>query len=112
MLLGTLTLGSLLLVAGSPPADVWYTNQRNIKIPISIKEESRREIRELILYASNDQGKTWHQEAVVTPDRDGFAFYAPVDGLYWFSVGTVDLKGVQYPADIYKASADLRVQKV
>lgn len=110
MSMGTLTLAaSLLLTAAPTPGDVVPINQRNFQIPIRVEPSRRHEIKELILFASTDQGATWNQVATATPDKEAFVYYAPSDGLYWFSVCVVDSRGNREPPDIYKAPPGQKV---
>jgi hypothetical protein len=104
MLSGTWTLAWLLMTAGAAPSDVVYFNQVAIRIPLDIKPQQQEQIQEVILFSSADQGKNWHQEGVCRPSQDGFKFYAPGDGVYWFVVQAVDPKGNKNPEDIYQAS--------
>jgi hypothetical protein len=99
----SLTLAWLLLAVGGAPGDVWPINQRNFQIPIRIDEARRPELKELLLFCSSDQGRTWNQVAVATPDKGAFPFYAPADGIYWFSVCVIDRQGKREPADIYRS---------
>jgi len=102
MATGTLALALLLFTPGQVPAeDVVPMNSRNFKIPIQIAAADRSKIKELILFSSSDNGKTWQQSAVSAPDKDAFLFYAPTDGLYWFNLCVVDEKGHRKPADLY-----------
>jgi hypothetical protein len=104
MATGTLALAWLFLVAGqSPPVDTWPINQRNFKIPIVIDPARRTELKELTLWVSEDQGRTWRETAAVGPDQTDFMFYAPNDGVYWFTLCVVDKQGNRDPADIAKA---------
>jgi hypothetical protein len=100
---GSLALTLALLAAGAPSSDVIPMNTRNFKIPIQVGEGQRDKIKELILFASSDQGVTWSEVGVVRPDEDGFKFFAPSDGLYWFNICLVDIQGKRQPPDIYKA---------
>src|SRR5437773_10928424 len=109
MSMGTLALTGLLLAAGLNPVDVVPINQRNFQIPIRIDATRRHEIKELILFASADQGATWNQVAVSPPDKDAFVYYAPDDGTYWFSVCVVDQRGNREPRDIYKTTPGQKV---
>ncbi len=104
----TLTLAYLMLAAGGTP-DVWPINQSNIRIPIHIDPVRRPLIKQLVLYASSDEGRTWKQVAVASPDQDAFAFSAPTDGIYWFSVTVVDPQGNQEPKDPYKAPPNQKI---
>src|SRR5438105_3831953 len=100
---GTLTLALLALSTGAVPPDVVPMNSRNFQIPIHVAEGQRSKIKELILFASNDEGMTWNQVSQAPPDRDAFIFYAPNDGLYWFNICVVDTQGRREPPDIYKS---------
>src|SRR5262249_44607400 len=60
-------------------------------------------IKQIILYFSDDQGKTWQQLASAPPDKESITFNAPGDGEYWFNLAIVDAQGKEQPADIYKA---------
>jgi hypothetical protein len=108
MAMGTLILAAVL--AASPlPADVTPMNARSFRIPIRIDPAHRAEIKELHLFASTDEGRTWQQVAVAATDQDGFPFYAPADGVYWFSVQVVDQHGNLDPPDIYKVPPSQKV---
>ncbi len=109
MATGSLTLAFALLLANAGPPDTTYMSSGQFQIPIKINPERRNDIKELILYVSRDQGKSWAPEARVTPDKPGFPFYAANDGSYWFSVATVDRQNRQDPVDIYQAPVNLKV---
>ena len=96
---GTLTLSFLMLTAAAPPNGLEPLNIRNFRIPIHINEPQRAKIKELILYSSTDQGATWQQAAVVPPDKEEFVFYAPADGVYWFTIQVVNPQGQREPPD-------------
>ena len=57
------------------------------------------DLREMLLYVSTDQGRNWTQADRVTPEKTGFTFYAPKDGVYWLRVAQVTKAGVQTPDD-------------
>jgi hypothetical protein len=109
MVTGTLFLAGLLLAQGPAAGDLVPISQRSFTIPIRIDPSRRGEIKELQLYASSDQGKTWSQVSVATPDKDSFTYYAPTDGVYWFSVCVVDQRGGREPTDINKAPPGQKV---
>lgn len=96
-----LTLAALLglSLGQAPAADYYPLNSRNIKLPIQYQKD-RKLIRQVQLFVSEDQGNTWHQKSEAPPDRDAFTYSAPKDGLYWFHIVTVDLKGVRDPANL------------
>ncbi len=100
---GSLALALLMLATGTSPEDVVPMNSRNFQIPIQIGPGQRDKIKELILLVSTDQGATWHEAAVVPPDKDAFVFYAPNDGLYWFNICVVDTQGNREPRDVYQS---------
>jgi len=95
---GTLML-AWLLAANPAPGDVYYLNQHQLRIPISIDPVRRPEIKELILFMSADEGKTWQQQGVTSPDQDSFSFFAPKDGMYWFSVCVINQQNKREPPD-------------
>jgi hypothetical protein len=95
---GTLML-AWMLAASPAPGDVYYLNQHQLRIPISVDPARRAEIKELILFMSSDEGKTWHEQAVASPDQDAFPFYAPKDGMYWFSVCVINQQNKREPPD-------------
>lgn len=110
MATGWLAWTCLLLAAGAPAAeDVVYINQRGFQIPIRVQPERQSEVRELILYLSRDQGRTWEIYARATPDRKAFDFFASGDGLLYFSVAVTDRTGRQDPPDIYKAPVGQKI---
>lgn len=106
----TWTLAWLLLAPCTPPGDAIHINQRNFKIPIQIDAARRAEFKELILYSSSNQGQTWEQAAAATPDKEAFSFYAPGDGLYWFSVGIVDQQGRRTPENIFNLAPAQKIR--
>jgi hypothetical protein len=104
-----LTTAWLFLVAGGTSADIAYLNQLAIKIPLDISAAERQHIQTLTLYYSTDEGRTWHQQAMIGPDQDSFKFFAPRDGLYWFTVDVQDHEGRHNPPDIYKAQPSQKI---
>jgi hypothetical protein len=107
--LGTITLLSMLVTPAQAPSDITPWKSPQISIPIDYNPAKRNELRELLLYTSNDQGSTWQQQAVANAEKENFSFTAPADGVYWFKMVTVDKSGRRDPADLYK---DPRVLKV
>jgi hypothetical protein len=100
-LMNTGTLMLAWLLAASPASgDVYYINQHQLRIPISVDPARRAEINQLILFMSADEGKTWNEQAVASPDQDAFPFYAPKDGMYWFTVCVVNHQGKREPSDL------------
>ena len=100
MSLGSLTLACLLALSPTG-GDTYFINQQQIRIPISIDPTRRSEIKEMHLFVSADEGKSWDQRAVASPDQDAFSFFAPKDGMYWFSVVVVNQQNQKEPNDLY-----------
>jgi hypothetical protein len=68
-----------------------------MQIPIKIEAARRAEIKELTLFYSTDQGRTWSQGGAATPEQEAFTFTAPADGLYWFSLMLTRRDGTREP---------------
>jgi len=100
----------LLGLAVSQPAEPDYFpfTSRSIKLPIVYKKD-RSSIRDVHLFVSRDQGATWELTANATPKDDAFTYVAKEDGVYWFHLVTVDLKGTKDPADLTKELPAMKV---
>ncbi len=109
MAAGTLMLACLCLAVGTGTAEVIPLNNNKFEIPIRIVPEKRQEIQTLELYASTNQGKNWDLVATATPDQQAFAFTAPADGLYWFSVRVIDHNKHAEPPDIMTAPVGQKI---
>jgi hypothetical protein len=98
-----------LLVAQVPPRlpDVVPINGHRFDIPITIRPETRPQIKSLQLFVSSDQGKTWNPTATGRPEQTKFVFNAPEDGVYWFTIVVVDQAGNQIPANPYTVPPSL-----
>jgi hypothetical protein len=96
---GILAAAWLCLVLGQTGDNVCYTNQRDHEIPVKIQDAVRANLRELLLYKSDDQGRTWHPAGRIDASKSAFVFYSPGDGTYWFQVAFVNKAGVQDPDD-------------
>jgi hypothetical protein len=106
MATGLIALTCLLLAAATPD-DVVYMNQRGFQIPVSLRSDGKA--KELILYMSRDEGKSWEIHNRATPDTKVFNFLSPNDGMIYFIVGVVNQAGQVDPPDIYKAPIGLRI---
>jgi hypothetical protein len=105
---GTMALAGLLsLTAGALPPEIMPMKDRAIQIPIVLNRP--QQVRELMLFVSSDQGKTWKQEAWATPDKQFFPFYAKEDGIYWFQVCIIDQNGRRDPPDLNQLKPGLMV---
>jgi hypothetical protein len=99
----------MLYQAGGEEGEVVYVNQKGFTIPISVKPERRADVRELVLYVSRDQGRTWEIHGRTAPDRKGFDYFANSDGLVWFSVAVIDKQGKQDPPDPYRTQVGQKI---
>jgi hypothetical protein len=92
------------LVLGQPgglaPNEVVFRNERVTQFPLNIKPERRAEVREILLYVSNDQGVSWNLASKINPSQDSFAFTAPIDGVWWLRLALVDQFGKQTPENL------------
>ncbi|RLS25011.1 MAG: hypothetical protein DWH70_06030, partial [Planctomycetota bacterium] len=91
------------------PSEEWPLNTPKFQIPIRVHQERKEQIKELVLYVSKDKGKTWEVSTRAKPNQEAFTFVANEDGPHWFSIGVVDVKGIQEPADIAKAQVGQKV---
>ncbi|MSU80158.1 MAG: hypothetical protein EXS16_18960 [Gemmataceae bacterium] len=98
---GFLVTTCLCLALGQAPADADYFNQRNLSIPMEIDAALRADIRELLLFASSNQGRDWQQVAgPISAEKGAFAFFAPADGTYWLRVIKINRQGKKEPDEI------------
>ncbi len=79
--------------------DVCFMSDREIRIPVNLQADARKDVEKLMLYLSTDQGKSWRQEVAIPPTDESFEFRAPQDGVYWFKVSFRDKQGRTYPSD-------------
>lgn len=85
------------------------SRDRTFRIPFQTQTGDNR-IREIHLYYTMDQGRTWRLAAVASPEQGSFQqFTAPQDGLYWFGVRTLDFQGRFFPATEDGLRAGLKV---
>jgi hypothetical protein len=115
-------LGLLLAVLAFLPA-VWapargqtpiqpqilYSKQRQIAIPFDPDPAQAHRLKQLQLYYSTDQGRSWHVGAIAAPDQKKFNFLANSDGLHLFAVQTTDLTGRNFPEKVEGLTPALRV---
>jgi hypothetical protein len=95
------------LAAQDLSREVLYANRRDFRIPFNAANKDR--LRQLQLFYSTDQGRTWQPSAIVAPDKKDFVFICREDGLYWFTVQTLDQQGRLFPPTLEGAQPSLRV---
>jgi hypothetical protein len=108
--MGTWTLACVLLTAGAgAEPETYHINRQKMAIPIEIVPARRGDLREIFLWCSRDEGKSWDVVGRATPEQTSFSFIAPADGKYWFTIQTVDRGGVKDPFDVARAPVGQRI---
>jgi hypothetical protein len=85
-----------------------YIRNRSFTIPFSATPGARP-IKEMRLYASEGPGTLWKIEGNALPNDKLFRFTAPRDGMYWFTVQTIDVDNRAFPPRLDQAEV---MQKV
>jgi hypothetical protein len=85
-----------------------YVPRSNFRIPFNIDANSAK-VLEVQLFVSEDQGQTWQKAASAAPEQAGFHFRAERDGLYFFTVRTVDVTGKANPPTVQGVAPQIRV---
>lgn len=108
---GSTILACLLLAAnaGAPEVPVTYWNARDFAIPLRI--DRRDDVRDVLLYMSQNEGKDWKLLFQGPPDRDkeSYSFTAPSDGVYCFGVAITNRQGKQEPAHVSQIAVAQKV---
>src|SRR5438128_268897 len=102
MIRGAWSVACVLLAAGSAaaqgvPGDVMFSKKKTLDFPITVDSARQKDIRNLELYYSTNQGASWSLVATAAPNQSVFRYTAPTEGLYWFTVLTYDLRGNPEP---------------
>lgn len=92
--------------AQEPQAGVIFFQHRQFKIPFKNELKNIVQVR---LYVSSDQGRGWQYTATAVPVEQHFRFATPQDGHFWFAVQTVDAQGKLFPPTQDEFRANLRV---
>jgi RNA polymerase sigma factor (sigma-70 family) len=82
----------------APETEVYHINRRTFRIRFAPGKALHSPVKEVVLFASTDRGRTWRQMATAAPDEESFTCSVPADGLYWFSVACVDRQGKREPS--------------
>ena len=93
--------------AQAPAGEVLYAGRRDFRIPFTAANRDR--LKQLQLFYSTDQGRTWQPSAITAPDQNHFVFICREDGLYWFTVQTLDTQGRYFPPTLEGAQPSLKV---
>ncbi|MBI3411223.1 MAG: hypothetical protein HY040_23050 [Planctomycetes bacterium] len=109
MSIGSLTLAYMSLLLGQTPGDIAYHNQRAVRVPINITESRRAEFKALLLFASDDQGRSYHEVGSILPNKAEFIFTARADGSYWLKAAAINQQGKQEPDNIQNGPPDQKL---
>ena len=85
-----------------------FSRYRQFRIPFNTGTGTGR-LKQLQLYVSTDQGRSWQSSTTAPPDQGNFQFTSNRDGYYWFTVQTQDTEGRFYPASVDGATPSLKV---
>src|SRR6202022_1628540 len=86
-----------------------HMKERSFIFPIKVEPARRPDIKQLELYQSLDEGRTWAQIAVVSPEKDGVTVNALTDGMYWYSLQSVFKDNSRDPSDVLKAPPSQKI---
>ena len=89
-------------------AGVIFFQHRQFKIPFK-NDQKNMTVKQVRLYVSSDQGRTWNFTAAAEPQELHFRFSTPQDGYFWFTVQTVDDQGKLHPPTQDEFRANLKV---
>lgn len=107
-----LMLAAWLAAAMSPAQEssggIIFSRHRQFRIPFNTGTGAGR-LKQLQLFVSSDQGRTWQPSATAPPEQGHFRFLSERDGYYWFTVQTLDLDGRLYPLTLEGAAPSLKV---
>src|SRR5579859_2546706 len=106
---GTVTMACLFLAASVGAPEASHINQRGFLIPCRIDETRRADIRQVNLFVSTREDGGWQPAGTITPDKEGFPFNAPGEGVYYFKVQVEAADGSKEPPDIAKAPVNQKI---
>ena len=99
MNLTALALLTLATSSGQSPAELLPTKSRTLKLDIDYKPDQRKNIAQVQLVVSDNQGQSYQVWDAVTPDKDHLVFTAKDDGVYWVNMVIRFRDGSQDPVD-------------
>ena len=83
--------------SGGTPSDVRFVNKRTLTIPMSMPPARAKELKEVSLFLSRDNGDTYEFHQAIKPTDANFTLNAKEDGLYWVQVQENFLTGTNVP---------------
>jgi len=87
---------------------ILFSRFRQFQIPFQLGPNDQR-LKQVQLFVSTDQGKTWQPAATSPPDQKKFRFITDRDGYFWFTVQSLDLDGKLYPPTLDNVQPSLKV---
>ena len=94
LLLGlTLTTGQL-----APPTDVDKVEENDVLLPLNIDPSAKDKIKSILLYMSDNKGKTWELHSKYKSTDKEMRFVAITPGEYWFALQILFSDGKLIPA--------------
>ncbi len=87
-------------------AGIIYSRYREFRIPFQIGQPQPRQLQ---LFVSSDQGRSWQPSAVAPPEQGAFRFSTERDGMFWFVVQALHADGKLFPSTLQGAEANLKV---
>jgi Bacterial Ig-like domain len=97
------------LPTGSPLPAYQYVKERAVKLDLVFDAAHRSEIKDILLFVSQDEGSSWSLSSKAGPNDREITFSVPVDGIYWLRLVTVDGFGKQTPESPKSAPPNARV---
>lgn len=88
--------------------EIIYSRYRQFRIPFQAGPGESR-LKQLQLFVSSDQGRTWQASALAPPEQRHFRFVCERDGYFWFAVQTQDQENKLYPPSMDGATPSLKV---
>ena len=98
------------LSSAAPPTGdrIFYTKERSFWIPFK-PEPGSTGIQQVLLYVSDDLGRSYKYHSSSGPTGQNFKFTAPGDGWFWFAVQTQDTTGRSSPPNVNVVPPGLKV---
>jgi hypothetical protein len=85
-----------------------FSQNRQFRIPFRAGAGTAG-VKQLQLFYSLDQGRTWQPAAIAPPEQGFFRFLTDRDGYFWFTVQTTDLQNRVWPVNLAGAEPSLKV---
>ncbi len=90
------SFGGVLLADQS---DSWiYSSEPNLRIPIDLSESEVANVAKILIYVSQDEGKTWTKLSEHEPTTKFVTYQGEADGKVCFDVAVIDKAGKHQPA--------------